>query len=236
MGKKTKKQSKTTSQKLITLDDLRKDPAIQAYIKQADIYLGNIGYTEHGTRHANIVAERAFQIMKELGYPQREAELAAIAGYLHDIGNVICRHYHSQIGAILSLRLLERLGMDFDEIATIIGIIGSHDDEEDTGEPISHLSAAVIIADKSDVHHTRVRNPKMIKFDIHDRVNYAVRHSELVTDAENKLISLKLTIDTSISQVMEYFEIFLSRMIVSRKSAQFLGCDFALEINKVRLL
>ena len=221
---------------LIKLEDIRNNPDIMAYIKQADKHLDAIGYTEHGQRHASIVSSRCQQILNELGFSEREAELGAIAGYLHDIGNVISRHDHGQLAALLVLRILEKVGMDSAEIAIIIGAIGNHDDEEGKGEPVSNVGSALIIADKSDAHHTRVRNPKMISFDIHDRVNYAVRHSELKVDKPGKKIWLELTIDTSISQVMEYFEIFLTRMIVSRRAAQFLGCQFGLIVNNVTLL
>jgi metal-dependent HD superfamily phosphatase/phosphodiesterase len=222
--------------KLIKLDDLRNHPDIVAYINQADKHLDAIGYTEHGQRHASIVSTRCQQILHEIGSSERETELGAIAGYLHDIGNVISRHDHGQLAALLALRILEKMGMPPAEIAIIIGAIGNHDDEEGKGEPVSNVGSALIIADKSDVHHTRVRNPKMISFDIHDRVNYAVRHSELKIDRPGKKIWLELTIDTTISQVMEYFEIFLTRMIVSRRAAQFLGCQFGLIVNNVTLL
>ncbi|MFB3896940.1 MAG: HD domain-containing protein [bacterium] len=222
--------------KLIKLEDIRNHPDIMAYINQADRHLDAIGYTEHGQRHASIVSSRCQQILAELGNSDREAELGAIAGYMHDIGNVISRHDHGQLAALLALRILEKMGMNPAEIAIIIGAIGNHDDEEGKGEPVSNVGSALIIADKSDVHHTRVRNPKMISFDIHDRVNYAARHSELKIDRPGKKIWLELTIDTSISQVMEYFEIFLTRMIVSRRAAQFLGCQFGLIVNNVTLL
>jgi hypothetical protein len=236
MNNENKQRNNQGNGKLITLDDLRNNPDILAYIKQADKHLDAIGYTEHGQRHASIVSTRCQQILNELGFSERETELGAIAGYLHDIGNVISRHDHGQLAALLVLRILEKVGMAPAEIAIIIGAIGNHDDEEGKGEPVSNVGSALIIADKSDVHHTRVRNPKMISFDIHDRVNYAVRHSELKVDKSEKKIWLELNIDTNISQVMEYFEIFLTRMIVSRRAAQFLGCQFGLIVNNVTLL
>ncbi|MCX7919050.1 MAG: HD domain-containing protein [bacterium] len=231
-----KRKTNRVTRPLIVLNDIRNSVDIKAYIQQADKHLDAIGYTEHGQRHASIVSARCQQILTDLGFSDREAELGAIAGYMHDIGNVISRHDHGQIAALLALRILEKLGMDAAEIAIIIGAIGNHDDEEGQGEPVSNVGSALIIADKSDVHHTRVRNPKMISFDIHDRVNYAVRHSELKVDKSGKKIWLELNIDTSISQVMEYFEIFLTRMIVSRRAAQFLGCQFGLIVNQVTLL
>lgn len=236
MNNENKLGNNKVSGKILKLDDIRNNPDIMAYLLRADKNLDAIGYTEHGQRHASIVSERSQQILNELGFPEREAELGAIAGYLHDIGNVISRHDHGQLAALLALRILEKVGMDPTEIAIIIGAIGNHDDEEGMGEPVSNCGSALIIADKSDVHHTRVRNPKMISFDIHDRVNYAARHSELKVDKPGKKIWLELTIDTSISQVMEYFEIFLTRMIISRRAAQFLGCQFGLIVNSVTLL
>jgi uncharacterized protein len=169
-----------------------------------------------------------------LNYPERTAELAAIAGYLHDTGNLLHRVGHPMSGAMLALIELRQMGMDPAELAIIMGAIGNH--EEDAGDPVSEVSAAIILADKSDVHRSRVRNPNTLAFDIHDRVNYAAQRSFVRVDNDHKTISLNVDIDTSISQVMEYFEIFLSRMLISRRAANFLGCNFELVINKVKLL
>jgi metal-dependent HD superfamily phosphatase/phosphodiesterase len=218
----------------VTVDIVRNDPEIRKLIDLADAYLNTIGYTDHGFSHVNRVAQRAFKILKELGMPEREAELAAIAGYIHDVGNVIHRSEHAQSSALMSITILSRLGMPMHEIAIIAGAIANHD--EGVGEPVSNPSAALIIADKSDVLRSRVRNPKMISFDIHDRVNYAAEHSELKVDRDRHVITLKLRIDTSISQVIEYFEIFMSRMTMSRRGANFLNCDFSLIINDVQLM
>ena len=218
----------------VTLDMVRTNPYIIAYIKRADEQMGVLGYTEHGERHANLVARIAYNILDRLGYPERTAELAAIAGYLHDIGNLVHRHDHQISSTILAMEELRRMEMDAAELALVMGAIGNH--EEDKGDPVSEVSAAVIIADKSDVHRSRVRNPNTLAFDIHDRVNYAAQRSFVRVDNDHKTIALELDIDTSISQVVEYFEIFLSRMLISRRAANFLGCNFELIINKVKLL
>ncbi len=188
-----------------------------------------IGYTEHGFRHAGIVAGVARGIPRQLGLPRRDSELAAIAGYLHDIGNVINRCNHPETGALLAHSILTDLGMDVAEIAIIMGAIGNH--EEDNGFPINPVTAAVIIGDKSDVHFSRVQNPNPLTFDIHDRVNHAVHRSYLRVDAENHDIRLELTVDTDSATVMEYFEIFLLRMVMCRRAADVLGCRFKLVIN-----
>ncbi|HCJ10668.1 MAG TPA: phosphohydrolase [Clostridiales bacterium] len=193
-----------------------------------------MGYTEHGQRHAALVANIARNILERLGHPGREAELAAIAGYLHDIGNVISRQNHEQIGGLVALRVLDRLGMPPSETAMVVAAIGNHG--EDVGVPVNNLAAALLLADKSDVHRSRVRNPEMASFDIHDRVNYAAEHSFLRVDDRRKAITLEIKIDTKISPVMDYFEIFLTRMVLCRRAASFLGCDFELVINGVRLL
>jgi metal-dependent HD superfamily phosphatase/phosphodiesterase len=179
------------------------------------------------------VAHSAYNILTRLGYPEREAELAAIAGYLHDIGNAVNRDHHAQTGAVMAMQLLTEMGMPDLEIVRIMGAIGNH--HEDQGDPVTAVAAAVILGDKSDVHRTRVRNPDMIKFDIHDRVNYAVEKSFLNVDEAAKQITLELTIDTHISQVMEYFEIFMTRMLASRRAAKFLGTTFGLAVNGNRL-
>lgn len=219
---------------LLTLNEIKKDEQVQAFIKMADAHLGAMGFTEHGLRHGGLVSTVARRILLELGYPERTCELAAIAGYLHDIGNVIARANHWMTAACLVSQILARLGMDYEEIATIIGAIGNHD--EHTGEAVNKVAAALIIADKGDVHRSRVRNRDFATFDIHDRVNYAVEHSEVAVDEKEKTITLSLTIDTEICPLMEYFEIFLTRMIMSRRAAEFLGCRFGLMINNTKLL
>ena len=215
---------------LVTLEQVKKDPQVQAYIDRADEYLAVIGYTEHGRRHCGFVAKVAYQTLRQLGIPEREAELSAIAGYLHDIGNVFNRRDHAYTGAVLAHTLLKDMHMELGDITKIVAAIGSHDD--DGYEPVSRISAGLILADKSDVHRSRVRNPDMIKFDIHDRVNYAVNKSYLEVDTEKKTITLFLTIDLEISSVMEYFEIFLNRMLYCKRAANFLGCKFSLAINE----
>lgn len=217
------------------LNKIKGHPEVETYLKKADEYLNAIGYTEHGERHADLVAMRACHILKELGYNKKSAQIAACAGYLHDIGNVSSRGHHSQVGACLVLPILRELNLPPEEIALIVSAIGNHE-EEDEGKAVNEVSAAVIIADKSDVHRSRVRNPSMVSFDIHDRVNYAAKEASLEIDRKEKTIFLKLTIDTEISSVVEYFEIFLERMLSSRHAAKFLGCTFGLYINKTKLL
>ncbi len=219
---------------LITLDDLKANSTVTAYIQKADDNLGVLGFSEHGFRHNNLVADTAYRILTALGYSTREAELAAIAGYLHDIGNVVERTHHYAIGALIAMDILKEMEMDKNEIAEIASAIGNHD--EQYGNPVSSISAAVILADKADVHRSRVRNRDFATFDIHDRVNYAAEESVLELDPGKRIITLRLKIDTSISRVMEYFEIFLSRMIMCRRAADFLSSRFALIINEAQLL
>jgi len=219
---------------MVTLEQVKKNDQIRAYIKRADDNLAVIGYTEHGTRHCGLVAKRAYNLLRELDLPEREAELSAIASYLHDIGNVISRKNHPYTGAVLAHTLLQDMGMDIDEITQIVAAIGNHDD--DGWEPVSNVAAGLIIADKSDVHRSRVRNPDMIRFDIHDRVNYAVDKSILEVSKEMKTITLTLTIDQKISSVMEYFEIFLNRMLYCKRAANFMKTQFKLVVNGNRLL
>jgi metal-dependent HD superfamily phosphatase/phosphodiesterase len=220
--------------RLVTLATLKADAEVAAFLAEADRVLAVLGFTEHGAKHAALVAERARAIVAALGYKDRRAELAAIAGHLHDIGNVVNRHNHESLSALLARDILTRLGMDVAETLQVMTAIGNHD--EGSGVPASAISAALTIADKSDVRRDRVRNPSMISFDIHDRVNYAAKHSELEVDGDAKTVALKLEIDTSISQVMEYFETFLSRMIMCRRAARRLGCNFGLVINDVQML
>jgi putative nucleotidyltransferase with HDIG domain len=217
----------------LTAEQVQNDPRVKVYVRKADEALAEIGYTEHGERHVGLVSHIAYNVLKRLGHPERDCELAAIAGYLHDIGNVVNRDHHAQTGAAMAMQLLAAMGMPDLEIVRVIGAIGNHNENE--GDPITPVAAALILADKSDVHRTRVRNPEMIKFDIHDRVNYAVEKSFLNVDEKQKLITLELTIDPQISQVMEYFEIFMTRMQASRKAARYLGARFGLTVNGFRL-
>lgn len=219
----------------LSIEDIRKNDKIKTLIKRADMCMEAIGYTEHGFRHTEIVSRNAAKILKELSYEDRTCELAAIAGYLHDIGNSINRINHPHYGAIMAKDILQEAGMDFEEIAMLMGAIGNHD-ESFGGEPVSPVSAAIIIADKGDVHRSRVRSTDQLLFDIHDRVNYAATYSQLNISREKKIITLALSIDTQISQIMEYFEIFLSRMVICKRAAKFLGCQFKLEINEYSLL
>ncbi len=217
----------------VTLRDVKRNPRIKTYIEKANEQMSAVGYTEHGFRHAGIVAGVARGIPRQLGLSRRESELAAIAGYLHDIGNVINRNNHCETGALLAQQILSDMGMDPAEIALVMGAIGNH--EEESGFPINNIAAAVIIGDKSDVHFSRVQNPNPRSFDIHDRVNHAVQKSYLRADPESKTISLELTVDVESADVMEYFEIFLLRMLMCRRAADVLGCKFKLVINDVDL-
>ncbi len=218
----------------LALEDVKRDREVEVYVAKADEYTRAIGYTEHGGRHANLVASIAGNVLRRLSRDERAIQLASIAGYLHDIGNVVGRVHHEHTGAVLAGRILGRLGMDPVEIAVIMGAIGNH--EEQTGEAVSEVGAALIVSDKSDVHRTRVLNPDPATYDIHDRVNHAVEHSFLRVDGGARTITLELTIDTKLSQVMEYFEIFLPRMVMCRHAAKLLGCEFKLQINGTKLL
>ena len=193
-----------------------------------------MGYTEHSFAHVTRVSETAGYILRTLGYPDREVELARIAGYLHDIGNLVNRVDHSQSGAVMAFRLLDHRNCAPEDIATIVTAIGNHD--EGTGVPVNAVAAALILADKSDVRSSRVRNPDPQHFDIHDRVNYSVKKSVLKINEEHTLIKLKLSVDTHVSSVMDYFEIFLQRMILCRKAADKLGLQFRLLINEQQLM
>jgi metal-dependent HD superfamily phosphatase/phosphodiesterase len=218
----------------IVLKDVKKNPIVNTFIKSANDYLGAIGYTEHGVRHVKLVASIAENVLLYLDYPKRLQELAGIAGYMHDIGNVVNRKDHGQSAALVAMRLLKDMSMTPEETALIISAVGNH--EEETGDPVTPVAAALILADKSDVHKTRVRNPDISKYDIHDRVNFAVERSFLKVLKDKKVISLQLVIDTQISKVMEYFEIFMSRMLMCRRAAGFLDCAFELIINERKLL
>ena len=218
----------------MTYQDIKNNDEINTYIRQADQSLSALGYTEHSFAHVTLVAEKAGYILSTLGYPDRTVELVMIAGYLHDIGNIVNRVEHSQSGAIIAFRILDHLGFSPDEIGQIVTAIGNHD--EGTGIPVSELAAALILADKSDVRRNRVRNQDVSAFDIHDRVNYSVTKSELKINEVHTLIKLKLSVDTHYSSVMDYFEIFLKRMVLCRKAAEKLGLQFKLMINEQQLI
>ncbi|HQZ89969.1 MAG TPA: HD domain-containing protein [Thermomicrobiales bacterium] len=222
---------------IVTFDLVRSDPEVVALIEQANKSLGVLGYTEHGVRHVTLVSRIARNVLRYLGYDSEYQELASIAGYLHDVGNVISRYDHAYTSALLAHDILIRMGMPPTDVAIIMGAIGSHgDDSGRLGEAVHPVGAALILADKSDVHRSRVRNPDLNAFDQHDRVNYAAQTSFLRVDEPEKTITLELAIDTSVAQVMHYFEIFLPRMLMSRRAAEFLGCEFHITINGVTLL
>jgi metal-dependent HD superfamily phosphatase/phosphodiesterase len=218
---------------LITFEEIQQEPLLSTFIASADKAMAGLGYTEHGFRHANLTARIAFNVLSRLGREGRLASLACIAGYLHDIGNMVARDAHGQVGALLAYDALKDR-MQTPDLALIMGAIGNH--EEEGGESVSAVSAAVILADKSDVHRSRVRKAAQLDFDIHDRVNYAAEQSFLRVDSSARTITLELTIDTEISHVMEYFEIFLHRMIMCRRAAEQLDCQFKLRINGAALL
>ena len=219
---------------MVTYEDVRSDSAVSTYIRRADETLGALGFTEHSFAHVTAAAEKAARILTVLGYPERTVELARIAGYLHDIGNLVNRVDHSQTGAVMAFRILDRMGVEADEIATVISAIGNHD--EGTGVPVNPVAAALILADKSDVRRSRVRNRDLASFDIHDRVNYSVESSRLDIDPEGGLVELVLKVDTRYGSVMDYFEIFLGRMLLCRKAAEKLGLQFRLTINGQRVV
>ena len=217
----------------ITYQELKNNEAISTYIKKADESLISLGYTEHSFAHVTKVAELASKILVTLGYSEREAELAKMAGYLHDIGNVVNRVEHAQSGAVMAFRILDKMGADPEDIATIITAIGNHD--ESTAFPVNPVAAALILADKTDVRYTRVRNQDFASFDNHDRVNYSVKKSHVEIEKGDH-ITLDLLIETEMCTVMDYFEIFLNRMILCRKAAEKLGLSFRLVINGQRLI
>jgi hypothetical protein len=217
----------------ITIAQVRADPEVLAFIHQANISLKALGYTEHGLRHAGWVGKEAARGLHAMDHAARDADLAELAGFLHDTGNLVHRDYHALSGAQIAWSILRRLGMAPAEVALVMGAIGNH--EEERGIPTSNIAAAVIIADKADVHRSRVQSPDKDDFDIHDRVNYAATDSSVVVDADQRVIVLRLTIDANDASVMNYFEIFLSRMVMMRQAAHVLGCDYHLIINDVRL-
>ena len=219
---------------MITLKDVRENPEVDALIRGAQKQLNALGYTEHGHRHISIVSKRAGDILEKLGYPERTVELTRIAGYMHDIGNCVNRVDHAHSGAILAYNILKDMGMPVDERTEIMMAIGNHD--ENTGSAISDISAALILADKSDVHRDRVVNKNLSTFDIHDRVNYAVTNANLELDEKERKIILNLKIDTKICPVLDYFEIFMDRTMMSKYAAKFLKVWFELIINDTKLL
>jgi metal-dependent HD superfamily phosphatase/phosphodiesterase len=219
----------------ITVSEIKKSKKVRTFLEQTNINLGAMGYTDHGLRHAAVVSKIAGEILRDLNFNQRKIELAEIAGYMHDIGNFIGRKLHYNTGAILALDILVEMGMSDEEAAIIAGAIGNH--EEDIGVAVNDIAAALILADKSDVHRSRVTNKDERTFDIHDRVNYSALESNvIVKNGDKRLITLEIKIDTKISKVMEYFEIFLSRMIMCRNAATHLNAEFKLVINENELL
>ena len=219
---------------MLTYEEITKNEAIRTYIIRADESLAALGFTEHSFAHVTHVAETAGYLLKALGYDDRTVELAKIAGYLHDIGNLVNRKDHAQSGAVMAWSILNDMGCDAAELATIVTAIGNHD--ESTGVPVNIVAAAMILADKADVRRSRVRNQDISKFDIHDRVNYSVKKSILKINEEKTIVKLKLTVDTKYGSVMDYFEIFMTRMILCRKAAEKLGLQFKLIINEQQLI
>lgn len=219
---------------MLTYDQVTKSQAIRTYIIRADESLAALGYTEHSFAHVMHVARTAGYILEKMGFDERTIELTKIAGYLHDIGNLVNRKDHSQSGAVMAWSILNDMGCDPGEMATIVTAIGNHD--EGTGVPVNAVAAAMILADKSDVRRSRVRNTDISTFDIHDRVNYSVINSALVINDEKTIVKLELTVDTQFGSVMDYFEIFMARMILCRKAAERLGLQFKLSINEQQLI
>ncbi|MBW7882373.1 MAG: phosphohydrolase [Caldilineaceae bacterium] len=215
--------------RLVTIEEVRRDPEVVALLHAANATMKALGYTEHGQRHAGLVGNIAQNVLEHLGYDQRTFQLANVAGYLHDIGNTIHRQNHALSGSLMAWSILKRMGMSPQECAMIMNAIGNH--EEERGFATTAVAAAVIIGDKADVHRSRVQNASMEDFDIHDRVNYAAKRSFVRVTAENKVIALELEIDTYYAAVIEYFEIFLSRMTMMRQACEFLGCKYQLIIN-----
>ena len=218
----------------VTFETVKNSPEIRTYITQADASLLAIGFTEHSFAHVGKCAQVAADLLSQLGYSQREVELAKIAAFMHDIGNVVNRHDHAVSGATMAFRILDKLGMEPADVACVITAIGHHDDS--TAFPVNAIAAAVILADKTDVRRSRVRNADVTAFDIHDRVNYAVERSEVLLDLSARTVTLSLSINTQVCAVMDYFEIFLQRMVLCRKAAEFFQLRFHLEINGQILL
>lgn len=218
----------------VTYEDVKRSEEIRTYITQADASLIALGYTEHSFAHVTRCAEVAGDLLAELGYDEHQIELCKIAAYMHDIGNVVNRHDHNVSGATMAFRILDNMGMEPEDVAAVITAIGHHDDA--TAFPVNAIAAALILADKTDVRRSRVRNRDTINFDIHDRVNYAVEQSDLRLDQKAKTVTLTLSINTEVCAVMDYFEIFLQRMLLCRKAAEFFGLTFKLDINGLTLL
>ena len=218
----------------ITYDTVRQSEEIRTYITQADRSLSALGFTEHSFAHVTRCAALAAQILQTLGYSAREQELARIAAFMHDIGNVVNRHDHAQTGAVMAFRILDKMGMEPTDVAAVITAIGYHDDP--TAFPVNPVAAALILADKTDVRRSRVRNKDPHSFDIHDRVNYAAERSELLMDPTKGTLTLSLSINTEFCAVMDYFEIFLERMLLCRRAAEYLKLTFKLDINGLTLL
>ena len=214
---------------MVTYESILQNEAVNTYIRKADEMLASLNFTEHSFAHVGLVARMGRYLLEALGRPERDLRLVQIAAYLHDIGNLVNRFEHCQSSAVMAFQILTDLGMPADEVADVVAAIGNHD--ESSGYPVSDIAAALILADKSDVRRSRVRNEDMSTFDIHDRVNYSVEKTELIVDPEKTQVLLRLTIDTRYGSVMDYFEIFLQRMILCRKAAEKLGLEFKLMIN-----
>ena len=219
---------------MITLQDIKNNPEVQQLIISSQEQLNALGYTEHSFRHIGIVSQRAGELLKTLGYSDDRVELAKIAGFLHDIGNCVNRNDHAHSGAILAYQILKDMGMNVKDRTEIMMAIGNHD--EKTGTAVSGISAALILADKSDVHRNRVVNTNISTFDKHDKVNYAVTNADFIISKENRKIILNLTIDNEICPVLDYFEIFMDRTMMSKKAAKYLNIWFELIINDTKLL
>jgi metal-dependent HD superfamily phosphatase/phosphodiesterase len=217
---------------LVTVELLKRDPEVIALLQSANEFMRSLGYTEHGQRHAGLVGHIAENVLSRLAYPERTCQLAHVAGYLHDIGNVVHRQNHAQSGALMAYSILSRYSLPTPEMTVVLNAIGNH--EEERGTAITPISSAIIIADKADVHRSRVHNPDMAAFDIHDRVNYATTRSFVRVRPEERIISLELEIDTNFATVIEYFEIFLNRMTMMRQACEFLETRFHLIINETR--
>ena len=218
----------------MTYSEIRKNEEVLAFIKKGNANLGAMGFTDHSEAHSGLVAERAAEILKKFGYPEKDIELVKIAGFMHDIGNAINRTHHAEYGALLANDLLKDTDMSLEDRITVISAIGNHD--ESTGSPEDVISAALIIADKTDVRRSRVRQKEKSAFDIHDRVNYAVTDSKLKIAEDKSAIALNLQIDEKICSMYDYFEIFLGRMMLCRKSAEILGTTFKLTVNGRKVL
>lgn len=218
----------------LTYQDIKQNKEVNQYITMGNEMLGVLGYTDHSQKHAVIVAERAADLLKTLGYSKKEIELSRIAGYMHDIGNCVNRTDHAHSGAIMAMQILRSLDMDAEDIATVVAAIGNHD--EKTGTAVNAVSAAIILADKTDVRRNRVRNKKKSTFDVHDRVNYAVLSSELTADPDKKVICLDLKLDEEKCSILDYFEIFTERMLMCRRASELLGMHFKFTVNEHKVL